>query len=81
MERFRIYGYLRVAAATSAAIVATAICIHQQHVHIVLSDPSTYSSPLQHRCGELLIACTGWMIFELVRQRFVPDAAPPVTRT
>jgi hypothetical protein len=75
MNRSIVLGYARVAAASLAAVGSILICIRQRHVHVVLSDPSTYSSPFVHRCGELMIGCLAWAAFEWMRQIVAPRRA------
>jgi hypothetical protein len=57
---------VRIAVALCASLVAIFICLHRRHVHIVPSAPSTYTSPLHHRCGLLMIVCVGWATVELI---------------
>jgi hypothetical protein len=52
-------------ASALAALAATAICVAQRHVHLVLTEPRTYASPLRHKCGLLMIACVTWALLEL----------------
>jgi hypothetical protein len=56
---------LRQAAALVAAAVGIAICKIQNHVHIALAHPSTYTSPLHHKCGLLMLGCVSWAICEI----------------
>ena len=63
-------GY-RTAFAVSAAVLAIAICIYERHVRVVLSEPATYTSPLHHKCGLLMLACVSWAVMELTRRRLL----------
>jgi hypothetical protein len=49
----------------AAATLGTAICIFQGHVQIAITHPSTYSSPLHHKCGLLMLGCVSWAICEI----------------
>ncbi len=51
--------------AISAAAVGIAICKIQNHVHVSLTHPSTYSSPLHHKCGLLMLGCVSWALCEI----------------
>lgn len=51
--------------ALAAAVVGVTICIYQRHVHIALLHPSTYSSPLHHKCGLLMLGCVSWALCEI----------------
>lgn len=57
----------KLAIASCAAMLATGICIHQRHVHVQLSEPSTYASPLHHKCGLLMLGCCAWALIEVAR--------------
>lgn len=59
----------RAVLAVCAATVATGICIVQRHVHVVLSRPETYTSPLHHRCGLLMLGCAAWAAVEMALPR------------
>ena len=72
MKQSLILSYARVVAASLAAAISIVICIRQGHVHIVLSEPSTFSSPFDHRCGELMVGCIAWAVFEWMRQIVAP---------
>ncbi len=66
MRVFSQVRSLRSLLALGAATLATCICIVQRHVHIVLSKPATYTSPLHHRCGLLMLGCMAWAAVELL---------------
>lgn len=67
MGQFRLIENIRPALAVLAALAATINCIRQGHVHIILSEPSTYTSPAHHRCGMLFVVCTTWMVLEIAK--------------
>ncbi len=58
-------GFHRTLLALSAALVAIAFCVARGHVQIVPGDSSTYASALHHRCGQMMVACVVWALFEL----------------
>ena len=58
-------------------MLAILICIVQRHVQIVLSEPRTYTSPLYHKCGLLMIACIAWAAFELKRYFLTSNLPTP----
>lgn len=55
---------LRGWAALAAAVGAGGICVERGHVRVILAEPATYTSPLHHRCGLLLIVCCAWALAE-----------------
>ena len=50
------FGEWRAAASVVAATVGVLICIHQHHVLLVLSEPSSFITVTQHRCGLVMLA-------------------------
>jgi hypothetical protein len=65
MESVSLIDHPRRLLACCAASLAIAICIVQRHVHVVLTQPSTYSSPLHHKCGLLMLGCVSWAVWEI----------------
>ena len=51
--------------AICAAAASTAIVALEQHIHMTLSDPSTWTLPLHHKCGWAVLASFGWVAVEL----------------
>jgi len=60
------FGELRSAASIVAATVGVLICIHQHHVVLVLSEPSSYITVAQHRCGLVMLAGVLWFAGEAI---------------
>jgi len=65
MESASLLKYPRRSLASLAATIAIAICIVEGHVHVALTQPATYSSPLHHKCGLLMLGCVSWAICEI----------------
>ncbi len=42
------------------------LVLYEQHVHVLLSDPATYSSVFHHKCGLTMLAGMAWAGFESV---------------
>ncbi len=64
MDRFP-WKQLRAQLAVCAALAAVLICALRRHVHIVLADPRTYTSPFHHKCGLLMMVCVLWAVTEV----------------
>jgi len=65
MEILNRLRELRLPLSSLACLIAFWICLEERHIHVVLSDPGTYTSPLHHRCGLLLTGCLLWALTEL----------------
>ncbi len=66
MNWFSRLKVVRLPLSSFAAVVAASICGLQHHVHVVLADPRTYSSPFHHKCGLLMMGCMLWAVTEVV---------------
>jgi hypothetical protein len=49
------------------------MCGMRGHVHVELLHPSTYSSPFEHRCGLVMVACLCWAAVEMLLMAAAPD--------
>jgi hypothetical protein len=65
MGQHRTTSFRRTLLALGAALVAIAICIARGHVHVILGDSTTYASPFEHRCGQLMLVCIAWALCEI----------------
>ncbi len=43
---------------------AVLLCAARHHVHITLSDPGTYHSVTEHRCGWAFLLAFTWTLIE-----------------
>lgn len=49
-----------------AAVVSVVVVLAEHHVYFDFADPGTYTSPFEHKCGLMMIACLGWAAIETV---------------
>lgn len=65
----RIIGLTNDGRLLLSAIAASAMLVHvsiAQHVQILWSEPATYLSLFQHKCGVALVGCSLWLLLELL---------------
>ena len=58
---------LRLPLSLAAAALGIAICVSQHHVRVAISDPGSYTSPLHHRCGLVMLTSVAWALLEVTR--------------
>jgi hypothetical protein len=52
--------------ALAALFTSAVMCETRHHVHILLSEPGTYTNLLHHKCGMVVVAAMAWVFCETV---------------
>jgi hypothetical protein len=63
-DRDLLFQDIRVLVSGCAALLASLLCHNLGHFTIILSQPSTWYLPAEHRCGWVLIVASTWFLFE-----------------
>ncbi|MDE1163427.1 MAG: hypothetical protein PW792_16000 [Acidobacteriaceae bacterium] len=56
------------------ALASIALVAGEGHVEVIWADPFTWLNVLKHKCGIAMLVCIGWMLVELARSAFFPQA-------
>lgn len=56
-----------------AAVASVVLVLAEDHVHVTLTDTSTWASPFEHKCGLVMVASLTWLVVECFRSAFLAE--------